>query len=189
MHRKFLSEFQRKGNGINLEPYQAWLAAVPGVDLSGDVLTMARAVLHDMVSGKPTVVESVKARGKATGTGTKRAAKAYSATVYEASGVVAVDLVRSAEGRVVGEKDLQSSHDNGSTAARWVDRKLADGAPGWYGEVVCHLTKITYRVDRDAAIGRVYGKRAPGPICKSGATSGFSGKMRARETKVTHSRG
>lgn len=179
MHRKFLSEFQRKGTGINLAPYQEWLAAVPGVDLSGDVLTMARAVLHDMVSGKPVVVESVKARGKATGTGTKRAAKAYSVTVYEASGVVAVD----------GDKDLQSSHDNGSTAARWVDRKLADGAPGWYGEVVCHLTKITYRVDRDAAIGRVYGKRAPGAVCKGSATSGFSGKMAAKQTKVTFSHG
>lgn len=187
MHRKFLSEFARKGEVLNLEPYQAWLSAVPGVDLSGDVLTMARAVLHDMVSGKPTVVETVKARGSKATTGTKRAAKGYTATVYEATGLVATYTVRvDNEDR---EKDLQSSHDNGSTAARWVDRKLADGAPGWYGEVVCHLTKITYRVDRDAAIGRVYGKRAPGPICKSGATSGFSGKMRARETKVTHSRG
>ena len=72
---------------------------------------------------------------------------------------------------------------------RWIDRRLFDGCPSWYGEVKHHGVAWSM-IERIDSIARIL-KRPRGSVCKTvtygGSTLGFVGK--AHEKPVKFSRG
>ena len=76
-------------------------------------------------------------------------------------------------------------------AQRWVDRRLANGSPDWYGEIT-HNEKMWEVVERDHSIGRVFGRRPgqPGQMCKKSAkSSGLGWGVKAKQSTAHFSNG
>lgn len=113
-------------------------------------------------------------------------------------------VIKDAQGNIVetentvGDlKELQQGFDMAAQAERWVDRRLFDGAPDWYGEV-SHTTltsakdglPLTIRVERSDAIARIL-KKPKGPTVhrRAQSTAKLSFGVKIRESRSTFSHG
>jgi len=67
--------------------------------------------------------------------------KPWTATIYDSKGLVAQE--RNSKGEIV---DLEMSFELASDADRWVDRRLFEGAPDWYGVI---QSSVLFRADGD----------------------------------------
>ena len=112
-------------------------------------------------------ISAGKAKAERAGKG-GTPAKPYLAKVFSAGGEVAVD----SEGEEISE-----SHESAFKAHGWVNRRLDQGSPGWWGEVVDTRTGIAERVDRDQALAALYRDR-PGAGAVTKRTATGSGSMR-----------
>ena len=87
-------------------------------------------------------------------------------------------------------EELVKDFDQAQDADRWCDRRLFDGAPGWYAEIT-HLTaKVVTIITRDDAIPRVL-KQPKGPVIhqKGVSTKSLGFGVKCKETRVSFSRG
>jgi hypothetical protein len=113
----------------------------------------------------------------------ERKTKAYVATIYDAkTGEVVQE--KNDKGKMV---DLTESFDNGTRAEGWVDRRLFDGSPHWFG--VVESTKLfrqdgsafTATILRGDAIARIL-RTKKGPVMKAQSKStgrlGFGVKVK-----------
>ena len=195
MHRAYLTDYRRQPAQA-VARHRAWLTTVPGVL---EVLAQAGAstppavvagrvaslVLRDFATVTPLatrIAAAGKGNGKGNGTGTARKVAPYTATVRNPDGSIAT--ARNDAGEVV---ELRKGGDKGSQIARWLDLRLVD-QPDTYGEL-CFPVGEPLRVTREAAMARVLGARGPSAVTKGAPSKGFDGKMRARETRATFSRG
>ena len=127
--------------------------------------------------------EESKAQGKST--------KDWIGRIFNEKGELQTRI--NAKGEV---EDLEQSFDLASAADRWVDRRLFDGAPDWYGTVEHATIKqkngdpIRTYVDRQDAIARIL-KKPRGPVTprKSQSTQKLSFGVHAKTTRVTFSHG
>lgn len=110
-----------------------------------------------------------------------QSSKAWICTIYNQEGEIQTRINKQGE-----EEDLQKHFDKSSDADRWVDRRLVEGCPDWYG-VISHTTltvkgePLSTCVLRKDAIARVFRKNA-GPVIKQnkpgGAGLGFGVKSK-----------
>lgn len=117
--------------------------------------------------------------------------KPYTSTIRDKDGLIAVRMNAKGE-----EEDLVKSFDLPQDAERWTDRRLFDGAPDCFGEIVMTRavrmdgTPITTVVLRGDAIARVL-KKPKGAVVKkqskSGGTLSWQGK--AKQDHCSFSRG
>lgn len=127
--------------------------------------------------------------GESKGFGTR---KDWYACIKDAQGNI-VETTNTV-GEVV---ELEQGFDLASQAERWVDRRLFDGAPDWYGEVA-HTTMtsakdglpLTLRVERSDAIARIL-KKPKGPTIhrRAQSTAKLSFGVKIRESRSTFSHG
>lgn len=84
---------------------------------------------------------------------------------------------------------LIKKFDKPQDAERWVDRRLFDGAPSWYG-VVTHRSAEWDVIERDTSIGRIL-KRPQGLVTKSNkfGSGGLGFGVKVHEKPVKFSRG
>jgi hypothetical protein len=117
---------------------------------------------------------------------TKTTRKPWCASIFNAEGVIQTRV--KPDGEV---EDLIQGFELSSDADRWVDRRLFDGASDWYGEVAhTVIPNVCSRIERADSIARIL-KQKKGPTVqvkgKSTKTLGFG--VKAKETRVTFSRG
>lgn len=121
----------------------------------------------------------------------QRKSKSYEVIVYNAKGDV--QQAPDSNGKI---KDLKESFDSSTKAEGWADRRLFDGAPGWFAVVTATKlfrqdgTNFAATVLRDDAIMRIL-KVKKGPVMK--AQKKPSGRLsfgvKVHESKVSFSHG
>lgn len=139
------------------------------------------AVMTHIIEADTAKLE--KSQDQAARTGTR---KPWRATVFNAKGEVQTRIKNDGD-----EEELIKGFDLGQEADRWCDRRLFEGAEGWYATVEhTTLANIHTRIERGDAIARIL-KQPKGPAIqqkgKSTKTLGFG--VKAKETRVTFSRG
>lgn len=111
------------------------------------------------------------------------AVKTWVAFIKDAKGNICTRVNNDGE-----EEELTKSFEHPQEADRWVDRRLFDGAPDWYGEVEGLGTHV--HVERADAIARIL-KQPKGPAIHKKAvttkTLGFG--VKAHQTRASFSRG
>lgn len=133
---------------------------------------------HIIEADTAKMEQSVQHQGK---TGTR---KPWRTTIFDAAGNVQVRDKEDGD-----EEDLIKGFDLGQEADRWADRRLFDGAEGWYA-LVEHtiIPNVSSRIERGDAIARIL-KKPKGPTVhvkgKSTKTLGFG--VKAKQTRVTFS--
>lgn len=193
-----------------LAQHREWLTTGTLASLTSPILakldagslmpTPALAEINTAVLGHMVAREIVKGEAAAVrepreaSSGTTRTVKPYTATIYDAHGNVCTRTVEvtTEEGTEIKVKDLISNFDSSVKAEGWCDRRLDDEGPGAFAEIVHNGEGFTHvmRVERDAAIGRLYGKRRPGPVTKGSPKSAPLGNsMRAKGDHFHFSRG
>lgn len=139
------------------------------------------AVMAHIIEADTAKLE--KSQDAATRTGTR---KPWRATIFDAAGNVQVRVKEDGD-----EEELVKGFDLGQDADRWADRRLFEGAEGWYA-IVEHtsIANVQTRIERGDAMARIL-KQPKGPTVqvrgKSTKTLGFGTKV--KETRVTFSRG
>lgn len=112
--------------------------------------------------------------------------KPWRATVFDAAGVVQTRTTEKGE-----VEDLIKGFDLSQRASEWCDRRLFDGAEGWYAEVEhTSIPNILSRIERGDAIARILRKpKGPTVQVKGKSTKALGFGVKAKETRVTFSRG
>jgi hypothetical protein len=112
--------------------------------------------------------------------------KTWVATIRDLAGNICTRI--NPKGEV---EELVMGFDLSSAADRWVDRRLFDGAPDWYGEVAhTTLTKVKTYIQRQDAIARILRKpKGPSVHSKGNSTKTLGFGSKAHQTRVTFSHG
>lgn len=135
-------------------------------------------------------VEVQKGEAKVLAGDAPKTQKPYECAVYLANGEVATRTNDKGE-----EEDITASFELWQRATEWCDRRLFDGAAGWYGEVVA--TKLIIKgkpmvthIKRDESIERIL-KVAKGPVMhkKPQSTSALSFGVKCKQDVAKFSRG
>lgn len=117
--------------------------------------------------------------------------KNYLATIYNSKDEVQTYIVEGS-GEV---KDLVKGFDDGEHARDWCDRRLVDGLPDWYGEIV--HTKLTINgepwvatVERSDAIARIFRRKKTPTMHERGkSTKSLSFGVKAKQDRASFSKG
>ena len=116
---------------------------------------------------------------------TPSANKNWVATIYNGAGEVCTRITNQGD-----EEQLIKSFDLAQDADRWADRRLFDGAAGWYAEVNHAERPIHTRIERDDAMARLLRKpKGPTVHTKGQSTKSLSWGAKVKETRVSFSRG
>lgn len=144
--------------------------------------TPALKLVQAAVMGHIIATDQAKAEEAIERANEPKAVKTWVACIKDAEGNVCTRMTND------GEEDLLKSFEHPQEADRWVDRRLFDGAPDWYGEVEGLGTHVY--VERADAIARVL-KQPKGPAIHKKAvttkTLGFG--VKAHQTRASFSRG
>lgn len=138
------------------------------------------AVMAHIIEADQAKLE--QSQHQATRTGTR---KPWKATVYDAAGNVQTRIKNDGD-----EEELVKGFDLGQEADRWADRRLFEGAEGWYA-IVEHtvLTNIATRIERADSMARIL-KQPKGPTVavrgKSTKTLGFGVKVKESRSTFSH---
>jgi hypothetical protein len=139
------------------------------------------AVMTHIINTDVAKMEKVSTQSAAKG----KTTKAWRATVYNAEGVVQTRETPD------GPEELIKGYDLAQEADRWADRRLFEGAEGWYA-LVEHttLSNVVSRIERNDSIARIL-KQPKGPSIqqkgKSTKTLGFG--VKCKESRCSFSRG
>jgi hypothetical protein len=147
----------------------------------------AAVLAHILEVERIKAEESIENSSKNSSPGTK---KHFQAKIIDAATGEVAQRVKD-DGEV---EELVKGFDLPQDAERWVDRRLFDGSPSWYG-VVKHLTaknkeRDTDIINRDDSIARILKK--PGkPVTKSPKFSSnqLGWGVKVRESAIRFSRG
>lgn len=139
------------------------------------------AVMAHIIEADTAKMEQSQDTAQRTGT-----RKPWRATVFDAAGNVQVRVKEDGD-----EEELIKGFDLSQRASEWADRRLFDGAEGWYA-LVEHTTiaNVVSRIERGDAIARIL-KKPKGPTVqvKGRSTKALGFGVKAKETRVTFSRG
>lgn len=138
------------------------------------VQAISQAVMeHIILSDKLKAEDAIENAGKP---GTQ---KSYLGTILDPEGNICTKINSKGE-----EEDLVKGFDMPQDAARWLERRLFEGEPTWYGVLEHAHSKCVETITRDVAIEHVL-KKAKGPAVHS---RGVSTKTLGFGTKVKESR-
>jgi len=187
-----------------IETHRAWLETgelalfttpiLLQVDSKALMPTPALEQIKEVVLAHHLAEETRLAQEKmnsASESGEGKTSKAYLAIIWNSKGEI--QQAEDSNGKM---KDLRQSFDKSTQAESWVDNRLFNGSPDWFGTI--EATKLfkqdgsvfTATVLRVDAIGRVL-KAPKGPVLKAQKKSGgrLSFGVKCKESKASFSRG
>jgi hypothetical protein len=156
---------------------------------SGELLpTPAKHEIAAAVMGHIIAIDQAKMEEAIERASEPKAQKTWMARILDAKGELVYVNGARLEGGGYEQIALEQSFEHAQRADGWVDRRLFEGAPDWYGEVEGLGTHV--HVERADSIARIL-KQPKGPAIHQRAvttkTLGFGVKV--HQTRVSFSRG